>query len=77
MGFDFLTSPRFQGRIFTVVGLRSWRNGTRIALVNAVTTYCPDDDGCAWRQRSVRLKKHPKPAVVSSQSSMQLAVVEK
>jgi hypothetical protein len=63
--------------IFAVICSRSSFETAAISIVGDFAVQSPDHNSCAWGQRSIRFKINPKPAVVSSQRSMLLGLVEK
>jgi hypothetical protein len=83
--FDLCDYKRFKfpacfGRqlsILAVITSRSSFETAAILIVGGIAAQSPDHNGCAWGQRSIRFKINPKPAAVSSHSSMLLVLVKK
>jgi hypothetical protein len=75
-GFKFLAFFGGQFGILAIISNRSSFETAAISIVG-IAAHSPDHNGCARGQRSIRFKIHPKPAVVSSHSSMLLGLVKK
>jgi hypothetical protein len=75
-GFKFLACFGKQFDILAIIRSRSSFETAAISVVS-IAAQSPDHKGCAWGQRSIRFKIHPKPAVVSSHRGMLLGLVKK
>jgi hypothetical protein len=76
-GFKFLACFGSQFDILAIIRSRSSFETAAISIAGGIAVQSPDRNGCTWGKRSIRFKIHPKPAVVSSHSSMLLGLVKK
>jgi hypothetical protein len=75
--FKFPAYLGSQLSILAVISSRSSCETAAISIAGGIAAQSPDHNGCAWGERSIRFKIHPKPAVVSSHRSMLLGLVKK